>query len=196
MSSTPASDEQLIIEFRNSSDQCILDELVKRHIAGVRAMIYTTVLSNADADDLTQEVFLRAIRGLNGFQGRARFSTWLHSIAVNLVRTFIEQRSRNRRRLSAPEAILQESVAGCLSTPIEADIAKESQGRLDGEIEAALGFLTPKLRTAVALIILQGMNPREAAELEGCTTATMYWRIHRAKNILKSRLRKMSDERP
>ena len=63
-------------------------------------------------------------------------------------------------------------------------------GELNGAITAAIGSLSPALRAAVVLTTLQGLGVHEAAKIEGCTTATMYWRIHKARNILKKRLEK------
>jgi RNA polymerase sigma-70 factor (ECF subfamily) len=57
-------------------------------------------------------------------------------------------------------------------------------------VEAALGELSPKLRGAIVLTSLQNLEAKEAARIEGCTTATMYWRIHEARRQLKKRLKK------
>jgi len=58
------TDEELVAAYRNSGQRPVLDELVRRHVGKVRAMIYPMVLNSSGADDLTQEVFLRAVRGL------------------------------------------------------------------------------------------------------------------------------------
>jgi len=70
------SDEQLIACYRESGRAEALDTLTERYLGRVRAMIYPMVLDKTLADDLTQEVFLRAFRGLPSFDGRAQFSTW------------------------------------------------------------------------------------------------------------------------
>ena len=59
---------------------------------------------------------------------------------------------------------------------------------LDSEIESALASLSPKLRAAIVLTSVQGLDVKEAARIEGCTTATLYWRIHQARRQLRSRL--------
>ena len=149
-------------------------------------MIYAIVLNDADADDLTQEVFIRVVRSLDGFRSQAQFSTWLHRISINTIRTFL---GRQNRHPSTSGAVLEESADCRLSTPAEAAMAKEADGKLDGEIGIALGSLKPKLRAAVMLVIMQDMSPREAARVEGCATATMHWRIHKARTILKEKLK-------
>jgi len=141
------------------------------------------ILNESDADDLTQEVFLRAVRGLAGFRGESRFSTWLYQIAMNTTHSFLR---RQGRRPPAPEAALAEK-ADCLdSAPDRLAMA----GELDRAITVAVDSLPPALRAAVVLTMLQGMDVREAAEIEGCAAATMYWRIHKARKVLKRRLGK------
>ena len=167
--------------FRDSGDVRVLGEAVRHHVARVRTMIYQMILNETDADDLTQEVFLRAIRGLAGFRGESRFSTWLYQIAMNTTHSFLRRQSRLP---PAPEEALAES-ADCLdSTPDRVAMA----GELDRAITAAVDSLPPALRAAVVLTMLQGMDVREAAEIEGCATATMYWRIHKARKALKKQL--------
>jgi RNA polymerase sigma-70 factor (ECF subfamily) len=61
----------------------------------VRSMLYQMVLNDADADDLTQEVFLRVVRGLGQFDGRARFPTWLYRIVMNTARTFLGKKGKS-----------------------------------------------------------------------------------------------------
>ncbi len=61
-------------------------------------------------------------------------------------------------------------------------------GELNDAITTAVVSLTPTLRAAVVLTMLQGLGVREAANIEGCTAATMYWRVHKARKILKKQL--------
>jgi RNA polymerase sigma-70 factor, ECF subfamily len=178
---TPGTDEELIAEYRQSGDTGCLDELVVRHTGKVRAMIYTMVLNEADADDLTQEVFLRAVRHIGSFRREARFSTWLYRIAVNTTRSHLKRR---RSPLDGFNGDQPES-AGPLA--LEPDNAIMN-GELDGEISRALAGLPPDLRAAITLTVIQGMDVREAASVAGCLRATMYWRVHEARKRLKRRL--------
>src|SRR5688572_18355227 len=87
-----ATDSELISAFRGSGDRSALDALVRRHIGRVRAVIYPMVLDDTLADDLTQDTFVRAVRGLPGFRQDSEFSTWLYSIAMNCVRSYFSRR--------------------------------------------------------------------------------------------------------
>ena len=181
MSEAEPTDEELIAVFRESGDARVLSGLVREHVPRVRTMIFRMVLNESDADDLTQEVFLRAFRGIAGFRGKSEFSTWLYRIAMNTTRSFL---SRPNRPLPMPEEVLVDRADVASATPEQLAIA----GELDGAVTAAIGSLPTHLRAAVVLTILQGMDVREAAKIERCAAATMYWRIHKARKTLKKLL--------
>ena len=175
--------EDVLTHLRDRDEPRLLSGILCEHVASVRTMISQMVLNEADADDLTQEVFLRAIRGIRGFQGKSQLSTWLHRIAMNTVRSFL--RSRNRPQPASGEALL-DRVDLRAFPPEQLAIADE----FDNAITAAMGSLPPALRAAVVLTMMQGLGVREAARIEGCAAATMYWRMHKARKILKKRLEK------
>ena len=177
------TDEEVIAAFRDSGDPQILSRVVRQHVTRVHTMISRMVPGDADVDDLTQEVFLRAIRGIAGFRGESQFSTWLYRIAMNTTRSFL---CRQGRVQPASEEFLADHADCRAPTPDRLAMA----GELNGAITDAVGSLPPAQRAAVVLTTLQGLGVREAAKIEGCTTATMYWRIHKARKILKKRLEK------
>ena len=176
-----ATDEELVTAFRESGDKTAADELLRRHSNGVRAMTYQMVLDDASADDVTQETFFRAFRGLSSFQGRSRFSTWLYKVALNTTYRFLERQNR-----SAVE--FRSNVPDCPDSPGQRPDRAAMQTELEGEIEAAIAALSPPLRAAIVLTSLQSLNVKEAAEIEGCSRAAMYWRIHEARKWLKRKL--------
>jgi len=176
------SDEQLVACYRDSGQGEALDELTERHLGGVWAMIYPMVLDKNLADDLTQEVFLRAFRGLAGFDGRSRFSTWLYRMAMNTAHGFL---ARQRR---SPVDFRAEVPDRCQSSS-ERPESVAMQGELELAVEAGLRDLSPKLRAAIVLIALERLEVGEAARIEGCAKTTMYWRLHEARRRLKRRLK-------
>ncbi len=174
------TDEQLVGRCQNGGCPQSASELVRRHLRRVRAVIFPMVLDHAAADDLTQETFLRAWRGLSGFRAEARFSTWLTRIAWNVVQDEVTR--RERAATFAAESI--EIACSVADRPDKAVLHQE----LDQQITTALASLSAKLRAAIVLTGLQQLSPDEAAELEGCSVATMYWRIHEARRLLEERL--------
>ena len=175
------ADEHLVREYVESGELRHFDTLVRRHIPKVRAMIYPMVLNDADADELTQEVFCRVIDGIHGFGHRSAFATWLHRITMNTTRNFLKRRTRNpvEHRETPPD-----SPGARHAHPDERAMARED----DAQLTAALAELSPALRSAIVLTTIHGMSVREAAQAEGCLTATLYWRVHQARKLLRVRL--------
>ena len=173
------TDEAMIAEWRGTGRTNCLDALVTRHLRRVRAIVYQMVLNDSDADDLTQETFLRAFRGLTSFNGTASFSTWLYRIALNVAHTHLKR--LGRRGSSVP---LDDAEHPGESAPDRQVLSDE----LEGAVAAAVADLSPALRAAVVLVTLQGLNVKDAAEIEECTVSTMYWRLHEARRILNQRL--------
>jgi RNA polymerase sigma factor (sigma-70 family) len=177
------ADEHLVRRYVESGELRLFDTLVRRHIAKVRAMIYPMVLNDADADELTQEVFCRVIDGIHGFNHRSAFATWLHRIAMNTAHNFLKRRSRNpvEHWENPPDMPGNKSWS-----PTETIMAMESDARVTKTLES----LSPPLRAAIVLTAIHGFSLKEAAKAENCLMSTMYWRLHQARKTLRDRLGK------
>ena len=176
------SDEQLVASYRDSGKREALDELTERYLGRVRAMVYPMVLDGILADDLSQEIFLRAFRGLASFQGKSRFSTWLYRVTMNTVRGFLAKHQRSPVDFRAK---LSDDYQSSNGNPELAAM----HGELQLAIQAALDELPPKLRAAIVLVTMEQIDVGEAARIEGCTRPTIYWRLHEARKRLKQRLK-------
>lgn len=175
------SDQQLLLQFRETGRDEFLDELLRRHLKPVRSLVFQMLLDHDAADDVTQDVFLRVARGVARFEGRSEFSTWLFQITMNCARTFLKQTGRTR--VEFHDELPQGSVVS-QTRPDEPVLLAE----LTTDVQTALGQLSPQLRAAVVLVCLQKRPPATAAEIEGCSTDTMYWRVHKARQELKQLL--------
>ena len=174
-------DEQLLEKYKESGELRYFDALTRRHIGKVRSMIYPMVLNDADADELTQEVFLRVVGSIQRFKGQSAFSTWLYRIAMNTTHNFLKRRIRNpvEHRQNPPD-----SPGGKNWSPTETIMGMESDARVTKALEA----LSPPLRAAIVLTAIQGMSLKEAAKAEHCLMATLYWRVHQARKLLRKQL--------
>jgi len=143
-------------------------------------MIYHMVLNDADADDLTQEVFIRVVHAIGGFRRTARFSTWLYRIAMNTTTDFLRKK---QRKPVATEKDLSTLIDNGASPPDQLT-ARET----DTQITEALASLSPCLRAAMTLTAIHGLKAAEAARIEDCAIAIMYWRIHQARRLLRKKL--------
>ena len=174
------SDEQLAAAYQRSGETSVLEELARRHLPRVSSLVSQIVLDPSAAEDVIQEVFLRVFRQLGSFRGKSSFGTWLYRVALNTAYDYLKRRGKS-----------PVEYRGSLHGPDTSRTSPEDpvlQAELDGEIQAALAELSPKLRAAIVLTSIQGIKAAEAAKIEGCNIATMYWRIHQARKLLHRRL--------
>ena len=176
------SDEQLVAAWRQSGDPEPLELLASRHLATVRRMVHSMTLDDSLADDLAQEVFLRAFRSLGAFGGRAKFTTWLYRITMNLTHDTLARRSRSP--IDARAELPRDVASNAAPPELAADHAER-----DAAVTRAITALPPKLRAAAVLVMIEELVPAEAARIEGCSRATIYWRLHEAKKRLATSLR-------
>ena len=178
------TDAELIESIRQTGGRDGLEALVRRHTGRVRSVVYPLVLNEADADDVTQEALLRALKGLDGFRSDAAFTTWLHRVALNTARNFLRSRNRRLRVLTLDET--PEDIADAsFRTP-----ARETESEeMDHAIREAMESLPPEQRIALSLVVLQRLDEKEAARVAGCGHATLRWRVHRARQRLQHLLK-------
>lgn len=170
-----------LIAAHQRGDASAVESLIARHLGRIRSLLFQLVLDRDDADELTQDVFVGALRNLDGFRGEAAFGTWLHQIAVNMAR------QSSRRRKSDLNRLLSQGGDSTDKTPAPEDglIQREESDR----VQRALARLSLPLRSAVVLTVMQGLSAVEAAEIEGCPVGTMYWRVHEARRLLRDELK-------
>jgi RNA polymerase sigma-70 factor (ECF subfamily) len=175
------------------SDQSILDriaagereafaELVQRYQQPLFGFLGRMGLTQAQAEDLAQETFLRAWSHLQQFDPtRAQFSTWLHTIARNLAFTWLSSR---QQQTALPDEAL-EDVACERPSPMQQLQAKQERERL----QHALRQLPMADRSALALTYVHGMSLTDVARIEGVSLAAIKTRLHRARQALRSMLK-------
>ena len=143
----------------------------------------------AEVEDITQEVFIKAYRGLGAFRGDSAFYTWLYRIAVNTAKNYLE--SQGRRPPSADIEIegaeLLEGVNGLrdLGTPERNLLTDE----IADTVNRVIGALPADLRMAITLRDLDGLSYEEIAHVMECPIGTVRSRIFRAREAIDKELR-------
>jgi len=129
--------------------------------------------------DLTQEAFVRAIEALPSLEDPARATAWFQRVVVNLCRDWLRRGNAERKALRVAER------AG-LERAVSADPAVQSE-RSDAHawVRAALLDLPQELREAIALVCVEGCEPKVAAEVLGIPDGTLRWRLHEGRRLLK-----------
>lgn len=178
-------DESELVKRCQGGDRQAFEELIRRYYGYVSGFLLKTTADRALAEDLTQETFLKMIRGIEGFdpRGRAAFGTWLISIAKN---TCIDALRRNRLRLEEMDARMPADEEGP-SDEIERKLRYE--GLLD-EIRR----LPPEQGLAIRMKYVEEMTLAEIAETFGVAPKTIKSRIHEGMGKLRKRLKGRREE--
>jgi RNA polymerase sigma-70 factor (ECF subfamily) len=184
------SDSGLVEQCRNG-DASAFDELVRRYKDRVYCVAYRYLGNREDALDVSQEVFVRAYRGIGSFRGTAQVCTWLHSIAANLARNRLRDGARMGRNMGTSLDAMREQNPGIADTgdghasPRESAIAEETQALL----QQCLGELPEQYRLAFVLRTFDDLSYDEIAEVMECPVGTVKSRLNQARQMLRDRLR-------
>jgi RNA polymerase sigma-70 factor, ECF subfamily len=184
------SDEQLLERYLAptgpaAARQAAFHELVDRYHRRVFGICLHTLGSPSDAEDATQETFLKLARHAASFRGEAKLSTWLYRVARNVC---TDQVRHDARRPSTPVAdpgVLDEA-------PSEADRAAGTDEAL--VVRAALGSLDPSSRQALLLVAVEGLSYQEAGAALDLPVGTVKSRVSRARSRLAALLADADDD--
>ena len=180
-----SSDPALIARVLGEDDRGAFAALVNRHQSAVRGLLRRLCGGDqALADDLAQETFVRVYRGLGGFRGGARFSTWLHRVAYNV---FVNHAGRSRRR----DLLADQAGHAGFDEPSSGAVA--DQGAADGallryDLERAMSVLRPAEIAALTLSYVQLLSHEEIAEVLDCPVGTVKSHVTRGKDKLRAQL--------
>jgi len=173
-----------LVDAAKAGDSRAFAALVTRYRKRIFALALHITRSTSEADDIAQDVFLKAYRALPEFEGRSQFFTWVYRMTVN--RSLNVRRDRERRgedmfddMLDDPRLELAVAADAC-SDPRRAAELRQRYARL----LRALDALPVDMRTTVILVSLQGMSHGEAAVIQKVSEGTIAWRMHEARRRL------------
>jgi RNA polymerase sigma factor (sigma-70 family) len=163
------------------ADELRWEQIVTDHSARVYRLAYRLTGNRHDAEDLTQEVFVRVFRSLHTYTP-GTMEGWLHRITTNL---FLDQARRKQRiRFDA----LSDEAAGRLPSALPTPDVAQLDRMFDADIELALASLAPDFRAAVVLCDVEGLSYEEIADVLGLKLGTVRSRIHRGRTQLRAAL--------
>jgi RNA polymerase sigma factor (sigma-70 family) len=164
------------------------EQVVRDHSARVYRLAYRLSGNPQDAEDLTQETFVRVFRSLADFSP-GTFEGWLHRITTNLFLDMVRRRQRIRFD-ALPEDT--ERLPGASPSPEQV----YADTHLDPQVQAALDALSPEFRVAVVLCDIEGLTYEEIAATLGIKLGTVRSRIHRGRVQLRQALAHLAPRRP
>jgi len=185
------AEERALLAGLRARDEASYEKLVRSHTPRLLGVARRFLRSEEDARDAVQDAFLSAFRSIDGFEGGARLSTWLHRIAVNAC--LMKLRTRRRKPEGSIEDLLPRFLEdGHMDQPAGpwregADtLLEREENRV--RIREAIDRLPDNYRTVLLLRDIEGLDTDETADALGLTRASVKTRLHRARQALKTQL--------
>jgi RNA polymerase sigma-70 factor, ECF subfamily len=178
------SDDAAVIARVRAGDKDAFRLLVDRHSRAIFRLAYRMVGSEQDADDVVQDVFLKAFRQLDRFEARANFGTWLYRIAVNCSLDLLRQKPRRGVELEPEDEQEPASDAEVQASPERLAYSAEVQSR----VSQALGTLSPAERAAFLLRHFEGHSIEEIGRVLGLRTSATKHTVFRAVRKMREAL--------
>ncbi len=185
--------DRLLVDRFKQGDQSAFDEMVSRYWDRIYAMVHQLLRNQQDAEEVTQDAFIRAHRGLVNFRGESAFSTWLYQIATNLARNryWYWWRRKRDKTVSFDQPVsddnstpLSEVFAAEMETPEDATITQELVDRIASGMEK----LNAKHREILILRNVKNLSYEEIAVILAISVGTVKSRIARARESLRDTL--------
>ena len=180
--------DSFLVERCRDNDDAAFSEVVARYKAKIYNYVYRMTGSSEDAEDLTQEVFIRMYTSIDSFRGQSSLNTWLFRIAGNLC---IDRFRRTKNR--TPAYSLDEPTGEADQTQEVPDHTYEPHRLLENveladQIQQALSMLPEKLRATLLLHDVEGLPYEEIAQVVGCPLGTVKSRLFNARMQLRQHL--------
>ncbi|MCL5102750.1 MAG: sigma-70 family RNA polymerase sigma factor [Armatimonadetes bacterium] len=184
-----------VSEVARSEDRREFDTLVQRYHKQAYNIAYRMAGNHADAEDLTQEAFIRAFRFFGQYRRELPFDSWLYKIMSNVFIDRLRRKPKAKiRSLDQPvvteDGEAQFDVADTSAGPEECLISHE----MDSRIQAALDTLPDAFRLAVIYADIEGLSYEEIAEATKTNIGTVRSRLHRGRRLLRNKLKKYADQ--
>lgn len=164
---------QLVREAQNGDIQAF-EQLYRDHVGRVYALCLRISARASEADELTQDVFVRVWQVISSFRGESAFSSWLHRLAVNVVLTRLRSDRRRTSRVRPTDDLHRHD--GAVPEPVAGTTV---------DLEMAISSLPRQARAVFVLHDIEGYRHEEIARLMGISTGTAKSQLHRARKLLR-----------
>src|SRR5882724_7307297 len=186
--------DQSLVRSAQSGERRAFDRLVLKYRSRIVELAMRYTRNRADAEDATQETFIKAYRGLRHFRSDSAFYTWLYRIASNCAKNLLKARRRNPFKHAIDfsdhhQAVRHPTRLWDLATPEELALTADIRGMAN----AALDDLSEEHRTAITLREIDGLSYQQIASAMSIPIGTVRSRVFRARDIIDGKLRRVHD---
>lgn len=184
-----AAEDLALVTRAKNEDASAYDELIRRYQERIYATVYHMTSNHEDANDLTQETFIKAYRALKSFKGDSSFYTWVYRIAINKTINFLKQR-KNKFHMSLNDLDFNAEHDPDLVSLVSDKTPRRDLGltELQEKLNAAMQKLSDVHRMVVTLHDVQGLSHDEIAEIMDCNVGTVRSRLFYARQQLQGSL--------
>ena len=185
------TDDEMLIERFKEGDIFAFDTLMSKYNRQIYYLALRMTKSHEDAEDISQEVFVRIFNALPKWKPKASFYTWLRTVAVNLCIDHHRARARRQTQsLESKEGLVMDIPIDPSNDPLRIT----ESGELLQRILLAAEELSPQQRKAFMLFHYGGLSLKEAAEIMGCAVGTIKAHLNRATAKMRDRLKDLADD--
>ncbi|WBS01184.1 RNA polymerase sigma factor RpoE [Pseudoduganella sp. SL102] len=191
---TDRESDQLLVERVQAGERQAFDLLVSKYQRRLMRLVSRIVHDPAEAEDVVQESFIKAFRGLRHFRGDSAFYTWLYRIGINTAKNFLVTQSRRTPASTDVDAASAEGAdEGNGLRDINTPESMLATKQIAETVNAAMESLPVDLRTAILLREIEGLSYDEISEIMSCPIGTVRSRIFRAREVIADKLRPLLD---
>ena len=178
-----------LVKAAQQGDVAAYDRLVREDRGKLYGLLYNMTSNKEDAEDLLQEVFIKAFQSLPKFKGKSSFYTWIYRIAINRTINFVKRRNRKQTMsLDKVDGGLERDPAYVELSSRNSPIRDAGISELQEKLNTALQTLSDKHRTVVVLHDIQGVPHQEIAKMLKCSEGTVRSRLFYARQHLQTEL--------
>lgn len=179
------TDQQLVNRVL-AGNNAAFNLLVLRYQSRIAGLVSRFIFDKSEIEDVCQESFIKAFRGIETFRGDSSFYTWLHRIAVNTAKNYLISRSRR-----PPQTDIELDVAETSSILVNCEGPEQtySTAELKVVIESAIDSLPEDLRTTYTLREFHGMAYEDISKVMECPVGTVRSRIYRARDLIDCKVK-------
>lgn len=175
-------------------DRAAFDLLVQKYQHRIAHLVARYVRDPAEVEDVAQEAFIKAYRGLGNFRGESAFYTWLYRIAINTAKNYLVSAGRRVPDQGVDSADAEQYESGTLLRDTDTPERQLLSREVEETVYRAIESLPAELREAITLREMEGLSYEEIAQVMDCPIGTVRSRIFRAREAIDGKLKPLLDE--